>query len=70
MENIKRLFHGEAVSSCEVKEISKSSPNGKIRIGKKIEVVGKPVKAYCPWDCSSWTTATKGHCNICGGIVD
>ena len=66
-----RLFHGEAISSCEVKEASKKSPNGKIQFGKVIEIkpTDKQVRTFCPWACSEYTISVDGCCTVCGGIT-
>jgi hypothetical protein len=70
MENLK-FFHGEAISSCEVKAVSKNNSNGKIQFGKVIPI--KPedtqVKKFCPWDCSEITISVNGVCTICGGTT-
>lgn len=65
------LFHGEAISSCEVKVVAKKSPNGKIQFGKVIPT--KPedarIKKFCPWDCSENTISVNGVCTVCGGTT-
>jgi tRNA(Ile2) C34 agmatinyltransferase TiaS len=70
MENI-QLFHGEAISSCEIK-VAKKNSNGKIQVGKVIPV--KPedvqVKKFCPWDCSEVTISVNGICTVCGGTTN
>ncbi len=70
MESTK-LFHGEAVHSCEIKDLSKKSPNGKKQFGKVIPT--KPedvrVKRFCPWGCSENTISVNGFCTVCGGIT-
>jgi hypothetical protein len=68
VESVK-LFHGEAVSSCEIKQTAKKNSNGKIQFGKVIPVNPEDVKVkvFCPWDCSEVTISVNGHCTVCGG---
>ena len=72
------FFHGEAISSCKIKELPSlidlkvmPSPNGKKKIGKAtlIKQEDKQVKAWCPFDCSEYTISVNGRCTVCGGIT-